>query len=266
MRASHCGGKRRPHRPAWILAAARARHPIPAGGKPLPGKVNYFVGTGTQQDPIGAALANGVAGHALDYDDTQLSTSPDGVYGLLAPIGAGPGRLYRDRGGGRRVRAGAADCLHRRSRSPPAASRTRSALATTRPAFTPQGPSAPSGSAGACKLLGLTPERLAVALSIAASMASGLRENFGTMTKPLHSGRAASNGVAAALLAQRGFTASGSGLEAPRGFFSAAGGGFVPERIDGRLGRPFFLARPWRLDRAVPLGLLATWPWTCCST
>jgi 2-methylcitrate dehydratase PrpD len=79
------------------------------------------------------------------------------------------------------------------------------------------------GSVGAAaavaNLLRLDPERSAFALAIAASMASGLRANFGTMTKPLHSGLAAQNGVLAARLAQAGLTANPDAIEANEGFF-----------------------------------------------
>ena len=222
-----------------------------------PGK-STVLGTGTRQDPIGAALANGVAGHALDYDDTQLSTSPDGVYGLLThpsvPVLAACTAIAEETG------ASGAELLTAFIAGVEIACRVADAISSRhyQAGFHSTGTIGTIGAAaGVGKLLGLTPERLAVALGIAASMASGLRENFGTMTKPLHSGRAASNGVAAALLAQRGFTASGSGLEAPRGFFSAAGGGFVLERVDGRLGRPFFLLDPGVSIKPYPSGSLA---------
>lgn len=76
------------------------------------------------------------------------------------------------------------------------------------------------------KILKLKEEPLVRALGIAASMASGPRENFGTMTKPLHAGRAAENGVTAALLAQAGFTAATNILEARAGFYNAMAGGY----------------------------------------
>src|SRR5208282_4208919 len=81
-------------------------------------------------------------------------------------------------------------------------------------------------AAAAAKLLELDRTHVERALGIAASEAAGLRENFGTMTKPFHAGRAAENGVVAAELAALGFTASLNGLEADRGFFRAAGGGY----------------------------------------
>jgi 2-methylcitrate dehydratase PrpD len=68
------------------------------------------------------------------------------------------------------------------------------------------------------RLLDIEPGKLAQALSLSATQAGGLREMFGTMTKPLHPGRAAANGLLSVLLVNRGFTSSSRGLEAPRGF------------------------------------------------
>jgi len=94
-----------------------------------PGK-SSVLGTGARQDPIGAALANGVAGHALDYDDTQLSTSPEGVYGLLThpsvPVLAACTAIAEETGAsGRELLTGF--------------------IGITGPGFTPPAPSAPSG-------------------------------------------------------------------------------------------------------------------------
>jgi len=75
------------------------------------------------------------------------------------------------------------------------------------------------GAAAACaRLLGLNAEQTTMALGIAASQPIGLREQFGTMTKPFHPGGAARAGLMAALLAQKGFTSSARALEAPRGW------------------------------------------------
>jgi len=76
-------------------------------------------------------------------------------------------------------------------------------------------------AAAACRLRGLDPLQTAHALAIAASEASGLKENFGTMVKPLHAGLAARNGVLAAGLAQAGLTASASAIDGPQGFLAA---------------------------------------------
>ena len=85
-----------------------------------------------------------------------------------------------------------------------------------------------------------------MALGIAASKAAGLRQNFGTMTKPLHAGEAARNGVEAAQLAQRGFTANPQILEERFGFFNtfAGAGEFVPETVLQDFGAPFEIVSP----------------------
>ena len=107
------------------------------------------------------------------------------------------------------------------------------------------------------KLLSLKEEALARALGLAGSMASGLRENFGTMTKPLHAGRAAENGVTAAQLAEKGFTAASNIIEAKRGFFNAMAGGHDETKIVGRLGRPYFMQEPGISIKPYPSGSLS---------
>lgn len=205
-----------------------------------------------------AALANGVAGHAMDYDDTQLSTSKEAVYGLLThpttPVLAAAlalGETERISGKefllayllGVEVECRIADAIHPRH--------YQSGFHST----------ATMGGLGAAmaagKLLGLKEDGLRRALGMAASMASGLRENFGTMTKPLHAGRAAENGVNAALLARDGFTAAENILEARRGFFNATAGGFEESKISGRLGKPYFMEQPGISIKPYPSGSLS---------
>ena len=86
-------------------------------------------------------------------------------------------------------------------------------------------------AAGAAHLLGRDTGRTAMALGIAASEASGLKINFGTMTKPLHAGKAAMNGLIAARIAARGFTARADAIEAPQGFLQTQAPGFVAEAV-----------------------------------
>ena len=96
-----------------------------------------------------------------------------------------------------------------------------------------------------------------MAFGIAAPLASGYRENFGTMTKPLHAGQAASAGVFAARLAGSGFTATDRILEAPRGFFNAAAGGYDEERLRDRLWSPFYFQEPGIAIKAYPSASLS---------
>jgi 2-methylcitrate dehydratase PrpD len=93
-------------------------------------------------------------------------------------------------------------------------------------------------------------------LGITASMTSGIRVNFGTMTKPLHVGRAAQNGVSAALLAHAGFEADPNALDGPWGFFQVFGGGFDAERIAGKLGNPHTIVEPGVSIKPYPCGCL----------
>ena len=76
-------------------------------------------------------------------------------------------------------------------------------------------------AAAAARILNLTRPQAGHALGIAASLACGLKENIGTMVKPLHAGAAARNGVMAARLAQKGFVASEQALDGPQGYLAA---------------------------------------------
>jgi 2-methylcitrate dehydratase PrpD len=89
------------------------------------------------------------------------------------------------------------------------------------------------------KILGLNGEEMVHALGIAGTQAAGLIEVFGTMSKPLNAGRAAANGVWAALLAQEGFTSSRSILEAEKGYCKAAAEECDLNRITENLGNKF---------------------------
>ncbi len=204
-----------------------------------------------------AAFANGLAIHADDYDDTQLAVAKDRVYGLLThptapalpPVLA---LAERDRRSG-------ADLMLAYHIAVEVECKVAEAIA---PRHYQHGfhSTATCGSigaaAGAAKVLGLDREATRRALSLGATQAGGLRENFGTMTKPFHAGRAAENGVVAAELAELGFTASPNGLEADRGFFRAAGGGYSPEMISGKLGTPWTFAFPGVSIKPHPSGSL----------
>jgi 2-methylcitrate dehydratase PrpD len=115
----------------------------------------------------------------------------------------------------------------------------------------------PLGAAAACaRLRGYSVEQTQRTLGIAASEGAGLREQFGTMTKPFHAGHAAESGVFAADLAQLGWTAAPQILEAPRGFFHAYGGTYEPSFIQDRLGKPWTLASPGVSIKPYPSGSL----------
>src|SRR3990172_934488 len=146
-----------------------------------------------------AALANGVYIHADDYDDTQLSVAADRVYGLLthptvpvlpAVFALAEGSRYTGREITLAYHVGVeVECKVAEAISP----------RHYGDGFHTTGTIGGFGSAAACaKLLRLDAKRTANALGIAAAQASGLRNNFGSMTKPYHAGHAAENGVVAA--------------------------------------------------------------------
>lgn len=178
-----------------------------------------------------AAFANGIGIHADDYDDTQLAAAPDRVYGLLthptAPcLPAALAIAETRRASGRELMLAyhvgvEVECKIAEAISP---RHYEDGFHTTGTCGTF------AAAAAAMKLYRGDARACARALGIAASQSAGLRENFGTMTKPFHAGRAAESGIVATDLARLGWTASGQILEAPRGFFHAAGGGFDPAR------------------------------------
>lgn len=187
------------------------------------------------------AFQLGLRGHVDDYDDTQLSTRQVSVYGLLthpsvpvlaaalAVTPSGPDLLDAFVGASE-VECRLSDAIDPRH---------------YREGFHSSGTVGTLGAClAACRAMRLSVERTRVALGIAASSAAGLRENFGTMTKSLHVGRAAQHGVDAARLASAGFTASDSILEAERGFFQAFGGGWDESLVRGRLGSPWYYLAP----------------------
>lgn len=103
------------------------------------------------------------------------------------------------------------------------------------------------GATAACaRLLKLSDEQLATALSICVSLSAGVKANFGSMTKPLHVGTAARNGLLAALLAKEGFTASGDAFEQSQGFFEVfnGSGNYDANKITANWGNPLDIIKP----------------------
>lgn len=215
-----------------------------------------LVGTGRRFSVLQAAYANGEAAHAMDYDDTQLAASPDRVFGLLmhpsAPIlGAVlPVAEWTHATGQQLIVAFAIGvevaCTVAEAMNP---IHYRSGFHTT-------GTIGALGAAVAVgRLLRLDRRSMEAAMGVAASTSAGLRENFGTMTKPLHAGRAAENGTLAALRVARGHTAASGILEAPRGFFPAYGGA-DPSVVEDSLGTPWTAMWPGISTKPYPSGSL----------
>jgi 2-methylcitrate dehydratase PrpD len=184
-----------------------------------------ILGNGAKRSVAQAALINGAASHALDYDDTLwrflghptvtlfpalLSLSEfKGLSGadVLTSylIGLKVGSVVATCAGGEHYMSG----FH--------GTATIGSLA----------------SASACsRLLGLDTQKTAFALGIAGTQAAGLKRVFGTMCKPFHAGRASEVGLMAALLADSGFTSAEDILEGPSGFFQAMKGAVNEDILD----------------------------------
>lgn len=204
-----------------------------------------------------AALANGASGHAMDYDDTQLSTSPDRIFGLLThptvPALAASLAL------GERLGVSGATFLEAFLTGFEVECKIAEAINPNHyvRGFHSSGTIGTFGAtASAAKLLKLKPTAVAHALGIAAAMSAGIRVSFGSMTKPLHVGRAAENGVVSTELAARGFTAGGDALDGEWGFFQVLGGGADIGRIVPALGSPFSIVDPGVSVKPYPCGSL----------
>jgi 2-methylcitrate dehydratase PrpD len=208
-----------------VRAVARAE-----GGAPL----CTVVGTALRTSPTWAALANGTAGHAHDFDDTNFALMGHPSVPLLAAALAAAEAEPAD---------GAALVL-----AYLIGFEVSTALgATLNPDHYTRGWHATSSigtlgcAAAAASVLRLEPGQTQHALGIAASLASGLKENFGSMTKPFHAGHAARNGVFAAMLAREGLTASGSALDGRQGYAAAfSQTTLAPDAFDG-------LGQRWQL-------------------
>jgi 2-methylcitrate dehydratase PrpD len=213
------------------------------------------IGTSLRVPAQFAAFANGIAIHSEDYDDTQLAVAPDRVYGLLthptAPCFSAALAVAESRG------ASGRDLMLAYQVGVEVETKISEAIFPRHyeEGFHSTGTVGTFGSAAAVmKLNGADPHAMARALGLAASQAAGLRENFGTMTKPFHAGRASQSGVVAADLVLRGWTASERILEAPSGFFRAAGGGYDARALT--LGQPWTFASPGVSIKPFPSGSL----------
>ncbi len=206
-----------------------------------------------------AALVNATAGHALDWDDTQLATSADRIFGLLTHPTVPP--LVAALAIGEREGVSGRDFLEAFLTGFEVECKIAEAINPShyKQGFHTSGTIGTFGAAvAAAKLLKLDNEKLAHMLAIAASSASGIRVNFGSMTKPLHVGRAAQNGIIAAELAARGYTGGHDALDPPWGFFStfSHGHGFDEDRINGVLGNPHTIVSPGVSIKPYPCGVL----------
>jgi len=192
-------------REAVTATLMAALEPLPAGGAQL-----WFSGMRTVASE--AALANGVAAHALDYDDVALRGHPSAaivpaVLSLGQELGSSGAAMLDAYVAGYEVWANLVeretDMHHMKG-------------------WHPTGVFGAVGASAACAALRkLDAAKSAHALGLGASQSAGVMANFGSMAKPFHAGRAAQAGVMAARLAAAGFTASPDALEHPQGFLAA---------------------------------------------
>lgn len=184
------------------LAAVRMLEPAPQA---------TVLGRTEKVDMASAALLNGITSHTFDFDDTHLKT----IIHPAGPVASALLALAEHTGASGREVLDAlvlgidVACRLGNMVYPEHYDRGWHITGTT---------GMFGAAAGCARLLKLDARRTAMALGIAASQPVGLREQFGTMTKPFHPGGAARAGLMAALMAQHGYTASPRAIEAPRGW------------------------------------------------
>lgn len=206
------------------------------------------IGTDVRTSRAEAALANGMLSSALLYDDTSLAMHGHSTATLL-PVVLAIGDRQRKSGRdlleaylvGFEVEAVVGEAIE-----PEHYERGWHATATI---------GALGAAAAACRLMRLPADKVRMALGIATSMAGGSRQNFGTMMQALHGGLPARNGVVAAELAARGFTADPDILESRMGFFALFGSDSrTIEAATAGLGRVWALERPVLAMKLYPCG------------
>lgn len=200
------------------------------GGKPRA----TIVGTGVRTTLLNAALANGYLGHLEDYDDTHFPTVIH-VSSPVFPAILGPAETLGISGMeflgafvlGFEAAAHIGLAIH------PAHYDLGWHITGTVGCF--------GAAAAAGKVLGLDTQQMIYALGAAGTQAAGVREVFGSMSKPLHAGRAAQSGLLAAILASKGFTSTTQILEGRRGFCQVLSGKFDLSKVTEGLGKSYEL-------------------------
>lgn len=208
-------------------------------GESAPCGPSLVFGRGRRTSCLDAALINGTAAHALDFDDCSntLGGHPS------APILPGLLALAED------VDASGHELLLAYIAG--FETETRIARGVNfhhyEKGWHPTATLGIFGAAAACaRLLDLPEERVATGLSLAVSLASGVKANFGTMTKPLHVGQCSRNGLLAVLLAREGFTANQEAFEHTQGFLNVFNGPgtFDADRILDHWADPLDIVTP----------------------
>ena len=192
------------------------------------------VGRADRLDILQAALVNGVSSHVLDFDDTHAKTIHPSAPVLPALLAYAE---YQPVTG--------AELVHAFVLGVEAEERIGLSVFPEHYniGWHITGTAGVFGAAAAIgRLLKLDEQQMCWAFGIAATQSSGLREMFGSMCKSFHPGKAAQNGLTAALLAAKGFTSSEHGIEAPRGWANVTSTKFDPAVITEGLGKTYELA------------------------
>ena len=224
----------------WLGCAIGASHhetidKMLAALKPFSGPPQAtIVGRSERMDILHAALVNGVSSHVLDFDDTHARTihpSAPVLPALLAYAEHKP--------------VAGAELVHAFVLGVEAEERIGISVFPEHyeVGWHITGTAGVFGAAAAIgKLLKLNEQQMCWALGIAATQSAGLREMFGSMCKSFHPGRAAQNGLTAALLASKGFTSSEQPIEAKRGWANVLSTKFDPTVVTEGLGERYELA------------------------
>ena len=200
-----------------------------------PAQQASVLGRSERVDMASAALLNGISSHTFDFDDTHLKT----IIHPAGPVASALLGLAEHQGSSGRALIDAlvlgidVSCRIGNAMYPDHYDRGWHITGST---------GTVGAAAGCARLLGLSEAQTAMALGIAASQPIGMREQFGSMTKPFHPGGAARAGLMSALLAQQGFTASPKALEAPRGMMQTISTKNDWSEITQGLGQQFEIA------------------------
>jgi len=222
----------------WVgCAIGAARHPTLAAAlagvqELAPSAQASVLGRAERVDMASAALLNGISSHTFDFDDTHLKT----IIHPAGPVASAAFALAEHAG------ASGRDFIDSLVIGIDVACRVGNTIYPEHydRGWHITGSTGMLGAAAACaRLMRLDAERTTMALGIAASQPIGVREQFGTMTKPFHPGGAARAGLTSALLAKHGFTASPKAIEAPRGIAQTYSTKCAWNEIGDELGQRF---------------------------